>query len=87
MAQDIVGAGAGDGTGTAASLANPARVVAEPDGLHALVTDSSNCAIRRVHLASANVTTIAGHCEEPSDETMDGIGLAPVCMSIKQPVP
>jgi sugar lactone lactonase YvrE len=51
-------AGSTDGTGTSASFNNPSGVAA--DGSYLYVTDSLNYTVRKITLAGAQVTTIAG---------------------------
>lgn len=53
-------AGFQDGLGTAARFMHPAAVAYSPDGTRIAVADELNHAVRVVHVASQNVTTLAG---------------------------
>jgi DNA-binding beta-propeller fold protein YncE len=52
--------GFADGVGSQASFGFPEGVSISPDGTYALVADLSNHRIRRVSIATGNVTTLAG---------------------------
>jgi DNA-binding beta-propeller fold protein YncE len=62
--------GYADGVGTQASFRNPRGVSISPDGTFALVADTDNNRIRRVSIATGNVTTLAGSV----DGYADGVG-------------
>jgi DNA-binding beta-propeller fold protein YncE len=62
--------GYADGVGTQASFDNPSGVSISPDGTFALVADHNNHRIRRVSIATGNVTTLAGSV----DGYADGVG-------------
>ncbi|HTG81310.1 MAG TPA: hypothetical protein VL949_05175, partial [Geobacteraceae bacterium] len=64
--------GSQDGTGTAAQFASPKGVVVVGGNLY--VTDSSNCTIRKVEIATGAVTTFAGSAG--SWGSADGTGAA-----------
>ncbi len=53
-------AGSGDGVGSAARFNRPRGLALSADGSFALVADTNNHTIRRIDLASATVSTIAG---------------------------
>lgn len=65
--------GSADGVGTAASFFGPQDITS--DGTSLYVTDNSNCAIRKIDIATATVSTFAGTgtCVSPS---VDGTGTA-----------
>ena len=66
--------GSDDGIGTAARFNHPTDVVISPDGASAYVADSDNHTIRRLDLATATVTTLAGSAGTPGSD--DGTGAA-----------
>ncbi len=65
-----------DGVGTLALFRTPTRVTIDRKGTYALITDQDNCNIRRLDIASSNVTTLAGSQCDPIKEssTVDGVG-------------
>jgi DNA-binding beta-propeller fold protein YncE len=65
--------GNADGTGTAASFSSPTGIVIDPAGTNLYVTDSNNCTIRKIVIATGVVTTIAGSGLSGS---ADGTGIA-----------
>ena len=64
--------GATDGTGAAASFALPTGITT--DGTSLYITDTNNMTIRKVDIATGNVTTLAGQTGERG--TVDGVGSA-----------
>jgi sugar lactone lactonase YvrE len=66
-------AGDADGTGTAATFYEPTWVAYDGAG-HVFVSDSGNFAIRRVDIATAAVTTVAGGGYVPQGLAFDGRG-------------
>lgn len=69
----VISMGTTDGVGTAARFNNPNSVTT--DGLNLYVTDGNNHCIRKVELATANVTTLAGTAGTTPAST-DGTGPA-----------
>ena len=67
-------AGTADGVGTAARFDWPYGVVADPAGATLFVADYNNHTIRRIDVATAAVTTVAGMARMPG--TADGVGTA-----------
>jgi len=65
--------GFADGTGTVASFDGPNGVHVSPDGTLLFVADTKNNCIRKIHIATAAVTTVAG---SGSAAFADGIGAA-----------
>jgi sugar lactone lactonase YvrE len=65
--------GRSDGTGTDARFSVPSALVSDNEG-HLFVADSSNCDIRKVTIATGEVTTVAGAPD--ACEVVDGTGLA-----------
>ncbi len=63
-------AGAADGTGMAARFRNPSGMTT--DGTYIYVTDSYNHLIRRITIATGDVTTVAGSAGTPG--SVDGTG-------------
>eukprot|EP00802_Teleaulax_amphioxeia_P011686 Tamp_11720.p1 GENE.Tamp_11720~~Tamp_11720.p1 ORF type:complete len:625 (+),score=55.28 Tamp_11720:1-1875(+) len=62
----VAGSGApGREDGTRASFNFPSDVTVTPDGRAALVTDGRNNLVRRIHLATGAVTTLAGNSSSP----------------------
>lgn len=70
--------GSTDGVGTAARFFRPYDITS--DGTNLYVTDYNNCTIRKIVIASAVVTTLAGTVGSCSPLT-DGIGSAAVLVS------
>ena len=76
------GEGFADGQGTAALFAYPVGVDIAPDGTYALIADLTNHRIRRIDLATAAVTTVAGgqtgqnQYGQPIGGDSDGVGTA-----------
>lgn len=66
--------GSTDGTGTAARFFRPYDITS--DGTNLFVTDNSNCTVRRIVIASAAVTTLAGTVATNCGTPLDGIGTA-----------
>jgi DNA-binding beta-propeller fold protein YncE len=66
--------GSADGVGIAATFAYPVGIALSPDNRMALVADRDNHTIRRIDLASGQVTTLAGMAGVPGSH--DGIGAA-----------
>jgi len=60
--------GSADGIGGAASFSRPFGITMMPDGGSALITDHNNNRVRALHLASSEVTTIAGYSVHGSVE-------------------
>jgi DNA-binding beta-propeller fold protein YncE len=54
------GLGSTNGIGTVAKFSSPASIAISPDGLFALVADTSNHRIRHIVISTVNVTTLAG---------------------------
>ena len=65
--------GAADGVGTSASFNLPQGLVADPSGQNLYVTDQHNHEIRKVVIATGQVTTVAGTTESGFS---DGVGNA-----------
>lgn len=66
--------GSGDGVGTSAMFNSPFRAAITPDGAMALVTDTYNCKIRSVSLATGDVSTFGGTgCGGVGPVDFDGI--------------
>lgn len=57
-----------DGIGNAARFASPEGLVVDATGTFLYVADSENHAIRRIELASGDVTTVAGVGGDPDDD-------------------
>jgi sugar lactone lactonase YvrE len=65
-------AGETNGIGTNAKFSQPFGLAISPNGLFALIADSSNCMIRHLIISTATVTTLAGTPRNPGSD--DGIG-------------
>lgn len=63
-----------DGIGSAARFYSPWGVALSADGRFALVADTNNSTVRRVELATGQVTTVAGVAGQPG--RADGVGAA-----------
>lgn len=63
-----------DGRGEAARFSGPSGGVVLPDRTAILVSDTFNAVIRRIDLATRDVTTVAGRVQVQA--TADGVGLA-----------
>jgi streptogramin lyase len=74
LAGNASAAGHVDGTGTEASFSEPTWVAYDGDG-HVFVSDSGNFAIRRVDVATREVTTVAGGGYVPEGLAFDGRGM------------
>ncbi len=73
-----------DGVGTSATFSRPRGVSIDPSGLYALISDGDNHRIRRIVIATARVTTLAG---TGASSAVDGMGAQatfgfPVAISI-----
>jgi len=66
--------GSADGTGAAARFSFPFGIALPQDDSFALITDSSNYTIRKLVLASGEVTTLAGAAGQAG--SADGVGAA-----------
>jgi hypothetical protein len=64
--------GSTNGVGTIALFKNPVGVSISPDGMYALVADSSNHLIRQIVISTASVTTLAGVAGTPG--STNGVG-------------
>lgn len=73
LAGDYNNKGAVDGVGTAASFNLPQGLVADPSGQNLYVTDQANHEIRKIVIATGQVTTWAGATESGF---VDGLGTA-----------
>ncbi len=69
----VTGTGTADGTGAAARFNEPTGITT--DGRNLYVTDAANNAIRKIVIATRNVTTFAGVASATTG-TVDGIGAA-----------
>ncbi|HSN74476.1 MAG TPA: hypothetical protein VL334_05185 [Anaerolineae bacterium] len=67
-------AGSADGVGSAARFNVATGIAVSPDGSYALVADTWNHTIRRIDLATAAVTTVAGLAGSSGSD--DGVGSA-----------
>ena len=61
-----------DDAGAAAKFSTPVGITIDSSNTNLYVTDSGNHAIRKIDLATNNVTTLAGACS--SSTTFDGVG-------------
>jgi DNA-binding beta-propeller fold protein YncE len=66
-------AGNADGVGVAATFNNPRGIIASPDGKFLYVCDLFGFRVRRIAIATATVTTIAGN---NTGTDVDGVGTA-----------
>jgi DNA-binding beta-propeller fold protein YncE len=69
--------GGKDGTGSAALFYNPAGVASDHAG-NLFVADMGNELIRKIVIATAEVTTLAGPSGSPIGTEADGIGPAAI---------
>ncbi|HEY2515233.1 MAG TPA: hypothetical protein VGI39_30410 [Polyangiaceae bacterium] len=70
---DAGAGGSADGTGQAAQFSSPSGLAYDGDG-HLFVADNGNSAIRRITLATAEVTTLPVHVDSPIALKYDGAG-------------
>jgi DNA-binding beta-propeller fold protein YncE len=68
------GAGSSDGVGAAARFESPAGIALSSDGTFALVADTGNHTIRRIEVATGEVTTLAGQAGSFGAGSGDGVG-------------
>src|SRR5579863_10068560 len=73
LAGDIGGAGTADGTGTTARFYFPVAIASDGTG-DLYVADSDNETIRKIAIATGDVTTLAGNARQTG--TVDGTGAA-----------
>jgi DNA-binding beta-propeller fold protein YncE len=64
--------GSTNGVGTSSQFSNPSGVAISADGTYALVADLSNHLIRRINIATASVSTLAG--TSGSSGSTNGVG-------------
>ncbi|WP_145928618.1 putative Ig domain-containing protein [Termitidicoccus mucosus] len=64
--------GASDGAGAAARFNEPSALTLEASGSNLYVLDTGNSIIRKIALATANVTTLAGLAATPGDADGEG---------------
>ena len=65
-------AGSTDAISTTARFNNPHGIVVSADGAFALVADTGNSTIRKLDLATAEVTTLAGSVGQPGEDNGTG---------------
>lgn len=70
LAGDSAAQGSSDGTGVAAKFNNPSGIAT--DGINLFIADAGNFSIRKIVIATADVTTLAGTAGSPG--VADGIG-------------
>jgi DNA-binding beta-propeller fold protein YncE len=70
-----------NGVGTAAFFSLPGGLVIDPSGTYSLVVDTGFSCVRRIHISSGNVTSLAGLCDPPLFEIIDGVGTLAVFSS------